>query len=55
MSDPLVLSADPPPGTRLLVTGGANGIGRAVADAYAARRARVCILDRVPVADAPKD
>ena len=31
------------------------GIGRAVADAYAARGARVCILDRVPVSDAPKD
>ena len=53
MHDPLVLSADPPPGTRLLVTGGARGIGRAVADAYAARGGRICILDRDPVADAP--
>ena len=53
MTEPLVLSADPPPGTRLLVTGGARGIGRAVADAYAARGARVCILDRDPVPGAP--
>lgn len=53
MAESLVLSADPPPGTRLLVTGGARGIGRAVADAYAARGARVCILDRDPVAEAP--
>jgi NAD(P)-dependent dehydrogenase (short-subunit alcohol dehydrogenase family) len=53
MAESLVLSADPPPGTRLLVTGGARGIGRAVADAYAARGARVCILDRDPVADPP--
>ncbi len=55
MTEPLVLSADPLPGTRLLVTGGARGIGRAVADAYAARGARVCILDREAVDDAPKD
>jgi NAD(P)-dependent dehydrogenase (short-subunit alcohol dehydrogenase family) len=53
MSEPLVLSADPPPGTRLLVTGGARGIGRAVAEAYAARGGRICILDRDPVTDAP--
>lgn len=53
MPEPLVLSADPPPGTRLLVTGGARGIGRAVAEAYAARGGRICILDRDRVADAP--
>ncbi len=53
MTAPLVLSADPPPGTRLLVTGGSRGIGRAVVEAYAARGARICILDREPVADAP--
>ncbi len=53
MPEPLVLSADPVPGTRLLVTGGARGIGRAVAEAYAARGGRICILDRDPVADAP--
>jgi NAD(P)-dependent dehydrogenase (short-subunit alcohol dehydrogenase family) len=55
MPEPLVLSADPAPGTRLLVTGGALGIGRAVADGYAARGARVCVLDRVAVPDAPAD
>ena len=55
MTEPLVLSADPPAGTRLLVTGGARGIGRAVADGYAARGAKVCILDRDPVSDAPAD
>jgi NAD(P)-dependent dehydrogenase (short-subunit alcohol dehydrogenase family) len=53
MPEPLVLSADPEPGTRLLVTGGARGIGRAVADAYAARGGRICILDCDPVADVP--
>jgi NAD(P)-dependent dehydrogenase (short-subunit alcohol dehydrogenase family) len=53
MLEPLVLSADPLPGTRLLVTGGARGIGRAVADAYAARGGRICVLDRDPVPDAP--
>lgn len=53
MSDTAILSADPPTGTRLLVTGGATGIGRATAEAYAARGARVCILDRVPVPAAP--
>lgn len=53
MPEPLVLSADPPPGTRLLVTGGARGIGRAVAEAYAARGGRISILDRDPVAGAP--
>lgn len=53
MTDPLVLSADPPPGTRVLITGGAHGIGRATADAYAARGAKVCILDRSTVPAAP--
>lgn len=47
------LSPLPAPGTRLLVTGGARGIGRAVADAFAARGARVCILDRDAVPEAP--
>jgi NAD(P)-dependent dehydrogenase (short-subunit alcohol dehydrogenase family) len=55
MAEPLVLSTEPPPGTRLMVTGGARGIGRAVADAYAARGARICILDREAVGDAPSD
>lgn len=45
----------PPPGTRLLVTGGARGIGRAVADAFAAGGARIAILDRDAVPGAPQD
>jgi len=45
----------PPAGTRVLVTGGARGIGRAVADAFAAHGARLCILDRDPVPDAPAE
>lgn len=43
----------PPPGTRVLVTGGAQGIGRAVADAFHARGGRVCVLDTAEVPDAP--
>ena len=55
MTDPLVLSADPPAGTRVLITGGAHGIGRATADAYAARGGKICILDRSVVPAAPAD
>jgi NAD(P)-dependent dehydrogenase (short-subunit alcohol dehydrogenase family) len=49
------LDLNPPPGTRVLITGGASGIGRATAEAYAARGARICILDRVQITDAPAD
>ena len=49
------LDLNPPTGTRAFITGGANGIGRATAEAYAARGGRICILDRAPVQDAPED
>ncbi len=48
-----LLSPLPASGARVLVTGGARGIGRAVADAFAAQGGRICILDRDPVPDAP--
>ena len=48
------LSPRPAPGLRVLVTGGARGIGRAVADAFAQAGARLCILDRDAVPDAPE-
>lgn len=47
------LSPVPHSGARVLVTGGARGIGRAMADAFAAQGARICVLDRDGVADAP--
>lgn len=49
------LDLNPPPNLRVFITGGATGIGRATAEAYAARNARICILDRVPVPNAPED
>ncbi|NKC30665.1 SDR family NAD(P)-dependent oxidoreductase [Falsiroseomonas selenitidurans] len=49
-----MLSPTPPPGTRVLVTGAARGIGRAVADAFAANGARICVLDRDAVPEAPE-
>lgn len=45
----------PPKGLRVLVTGGANGIGRAVADAFQAHGARICIFDTAPVANPHPD
>ena len=54
-ADDVTPSPLPPPGTRVLVTGGAQGIGRAVADAFHARGARVCILDTARVPDAPRE
>jgi NAD(P)-dependent dehydrogenase (short-subunit alcohol dehydrogenase family) len=55
LMDDVTPSPLPPPGTRIIVTGGAQGIGRAVADAFHARGARVCVLDLGPVPDAPPD
>lgn len=49
------LNLSPPAGTRIMITGGANEIGRAVAEAYAAHGARICILDSAAVNDAPSD
>ena len=49
------LDLNPPAGTRVMITGGAFGIGRAVAEAYAAHGGRICILDRSEVRDAPTD
>ena len=49
------LDLNPLPNLRVFITGGATGIGRATAEAYAARNARICILDRVAVPDAPED
>ncbi len=45
----------PQPGCRVFITGGGAGIGRATADAFAACGARLCILDRDAVNDAPAD
>lgn len=49
------LDHNPPAGTRVMITGGAFGIGRATAEAYAARGGKICILDRYEVKDAPAD
>ena len=49
------LDLNPPPNLRVFITGGATGIGRATAEAYAARKARICILDRVAVPNPPED
>jgi len=43
---------DPLAGLRVLVTGGASGLGLATARHFAARGARVAVLDRTPLADA---
>lgn len=47
------MSPRPEAGLRVFVTGGARGIGRSIADAFAANGARICILDRDAVPDAP--
>ena len=45
------------PGTRVLITAGAGGIGRATADAFAAAGARVWVtdIDGEALADCPDD
>jgi NAD(P)-dependent dehydrogenase (short-subunit alcohol dehydrogenase family) len=53
LSEDVTPSPLPPPGTRIIVTGAAQGIGRAVADAFHARGARVCAFDLGTVPDAP--
>jgi NAD(P)-dependent dehydrogenase (short-subunit alcohol dehydrogenase family) len=55
MPAPQPLDLNPPPGLRVFITGGAHGIGRATAEAFAARGGRICILDRSEVKDAPAD
>lgn len=40
-------------GRRILVTGGASGIGRAIGERFVAEGARVALLDRASVAGAP--
>ncbi len=55
LDESVTASPLPAPGTRVLVTRGAQGIGRAVANAFHARGARVCVFDLGVVPEASPD
>jgi NAD(P)-dependent dehydrogenase (short-subunit alcohol dehydrogenase family) len=52
--DQMPLSTVPPPGLRVLVTGAAQGIGRAIAEGFAAHGAKVLFQDRDAIDTLPE-